>query len=515
VYVVTGNRNQIAPQNDITMPWQKVWGAYILAFVAVTVATLLNLLLHNYFDLGNLIFLYLISVTIIAFSGRIGPSMFASILSVMAYGLVFLPSFSNFSSRDFGYLASLIVMILLTQLIVYLIVITRRQTITAQHAERQTAALNKLSRQLASARGVDKLLSIGVTFIGDSFNSDIVALLPEGNDLKVRATSSPNLTMDEKEMSVARWVYDLGQNAGVGTDTLPMASALYIPLLASQGAIGVLRIKRNTTNKLFSPEQLDLLETCANQIALAIDVDRLQEQSKISELKQEIAHTRNALLQTVSKDLRAPLEAIMLSANTQMQLSRELNPENIVRIAQNIHTEAEHLNSIINNLLQITYLESEAIELHKSYGSIKDLITNVLQSSRVKIGSTPVYIKLDKDLPDVPFDQKLLEGVIINLLDNAIKFAPPDKPIEIFAVLSNDKERVIISIEDYGPGIVEDEINLLFDKFYRGRSLTTERGLGLGLAICRIIVEAHGGKIWAENREGGGSAFRFTLSVRM
>lgn len=515
IYIMTGNRDDITPVNKISSTWKQQWGIYFIALGVVSVATAINLFLKTYLDLSNLIIIYLVAVSIIALSGRMWPAIFASILSVIAYGAFFLPSLENFSARALGYLSSLIFMIILTQLIVYLTVVTRRQTLAAQNAEKQAAALHKLSKQLAGARGVDKLLGIGVSFIAQAFNSEVMALLPDQAELVVRASTGIDHGIDEKDQSVARWVYDLGQIAGLGTDTLPMSNAMYVPLQASKGVLGVLRIQPNMPDILFSPEQMDFLETCANQIALSIEVDRLQEQSKVSELKQEIDHTRNALLQSVSQDLRAPLSAIMLSATTQMQLARELTPENTILLGQNVYTEAEHLSRLINNLLQITYLESDAIKLQKNYASIKDLINKVLRSSRVKIGRTPIYIKIEPDIPDIPFDSTLLEGVLMNLLDNATKFAPADKPIEIYASLISNQQKVLISIEDHGPGIIDDEGNLLFEKFYRGRMLTTERGLGLGLTICRMIIEAHGGKIWAENRSEGGAVFRFTLPVEM
>jgi len=303
----------------------------------------------------------------------------------------------------------------------------------------------------------------------------------------------------------------LGQIAGLGTDTLPFSKAIYVPLLASQGTMGVLRVCPKNQENLLTPEQMHFLETCANQIALTIEVDHLQEKNKQTEFEKEIDHTRSVLLQSVSQDLRAPLASIMLSASTQMQLAKDLDSERITQIGQTIYSEAEQLSRLINNLLQITYLEKESIKLQKKPSSLKDLIGNVLKASREKLGKIPVYIKIPLEIPEIPYDNTLLEEVMFNLLDNAIKFAPEDKPIEIYADM--DKDKVIVSIEDHGPGIVDDEVNKLFEKFYRGRMLTTKRGLGLGLAICRIIIEAHGGNIWAENREGGGAAFKFSLPL--
>ncbi len=484
---------------------------YLLGVGIVMAISALNAVLTHFLNLQISILLYLIGVTVISLFGRVGPSIVTSILSVAAYGAFFLPTLYKFSTTDLGYLYSLVIMILLTQVISHLTIVARRQAIAAISAVKQTAALNNLSRQLASTRGVDKLLATGLSYISKALNSDVMALLPEDGILTVKSSTTLDRKMSDKDLSVAQWVFDLGQVAGLGTDTLPYTDALYVPLLASRATMGVICLRPLNKNILFGPEQMNFLETCANQIALTIEVDYFQDKKKQMEMEQEIDHTRNVLLQSVSQDLRAPLAAIMLTANTQMQLSKQLDPSAIIRYGEEIYAEAEQLSRLINNLLQITYLESSVIKLQKIPGSIKDLITKVLKTSRAKIGKTPIYVKIPIDIPEVPFDRTLLEGVLINLIDNALKFAPSDKPVEIFAIMSEDRTEVIVSIEDHGPGIVQDEVNLLFEKFYRGRMISTEHGLGLGLAICRLIIEAHGGKIWAENRSGGGAAFKFSL----
>jgi two-component system sensor histidine kinase KdpD len=511
VYIMTGNEDPVERPQINRSSSSMLLRIYLITLGIVALCTIMNLALYRFVDRSSLIVIYLVGVTVVALFGKVGPSFFASILSVIVYGVFFLSNSYKLSAIDLGYLGTLAVMILLTQIISHLTIQTRWQAIAARSAERRAAALHKLSRKLASTRGVDKLLNIGVHYVADVFDSEVMALLPENQILKIRTSSSGEELLNVKEQSVAQWVYDLGQIAGLGTDTLPFSEAMYIPLLASQGTMGVLRIHPKHPDILFTPEQMNFLETCANQIALTIEVDRLQEKKKQSELEKEIDHARNVLLQSVSQDLRAPLASIMLSASTQMQLSNELNSEHIKKLGQNVYNESEQLSRLINNLLQITYLESDSIKLEKQFSSLKDLVGRVLTTSREKIGKTPVYINIPAVIPNIPFDPTLLEAVLLNLIDNAVKFAPGDKPIEIYATIN--KDMVIVSIEDSGPGISADEVHKLFEKFYRGRLLTTERGLGLGLAICRIIIEAHGGKIWAENRDQGGAAFRFSLPL--
>jgi len=513
VHIITNTNDDAKPPTKPTSasPPKNIipWKLYGISLAIVAATTFIDLLLSPYIHTSNLIMVYLLGVTIVALFGRVGPSILASVLSVFLYGIFFTPPLQVFSLSDAQYIFTLVVMLLVTQVISQLTILLRRQAQAARHAEQRTAVLHTLSRQLASTRGVDKLLETTVRYIGDYFNSEIILLLSDNNHLKVRARYKSEQILNEKELSIAQWVYDLEQVAGRGTDTLPFSDGIYVPLLASQGAIGVMRLHPAEQNHFFSPEQMHLLEACANQIAIAIEVDRLQDQAKKSEVETEADKARNALLQAVSHDLRTPLIAIMGSASTQIELADELEPRAIKKLGHEIYLEADQLSRLINNLLQITYLESDEIKLQKQSHSLSDVITFVVNSSSKRLRKKSVNIKLPDNLPKIPFDATLIQEVFINLIDNAVKFTPTEIPIDISAIVENDQ--VIVSIEDHGPGIVPDEVGQLFEKFYRGRLLTTERGLGLGLAICRSIIKAHGGEIWAENRSDGGAIFRFTL----
>lgn len=454
---------------------------------------------------------YLLAVTIVALFDRMGPSFVASVVSVLAYDFFFIPPFYSFAVADIQSVFTLLVMLLVTQVISHLTILTRRQAEAAQISEQRIATLHSLSRRLASARGVDKLLDIAVRYISEVFSSDVLALLPEEGRLVVRAKYGAEEVLNAKEQGVAQWVYELGQVAGLGTDTLPYSDAIYVPLLASKETIGVLRVHPLQPKRLFTPERMHLLEASANQIALALEVDRLQDQAQKTELKTETDRVRSALLQSVSHDLRTPIVAIMGFASTLIEMVRELSTQEVIKLGNDIYFESEQLSRLINNLLQITYLEAETVKLQKKLYPLDDVINLVLNTSIKKLVNKPVEVHLPAKLPKIPFDRVFIQEVLINLLDNAIKFTPPETLIEISAVVEKDK--VIISIADRGPGIVPDEVNKLFEKFYRGRLLTTERGIGLGLAICRSIVTAHGGEIWAENRPGGGAIFRFSLPI--
>lgn len=489
------------------------WTAYLISLGIVSLATIIAIIFAPYLQATNIILMYIVAVTIVALLGHTGPSIVASIFSVIAYAYFFISKQHNFSFANSQDLFTLFVMLLVTQIVSQLTLIMKRQTIAAQLAEARTSTLHSLSRQLASARGVDKLIDIAASYMASVFNSDVLVLLAVDDRLEVRSGYGAKLTLTAKDFSVAQWVYDLGQVAGLGTDTLPFSDAIYIPLLSSQKPIGVLRIKPKNSGTLFTPEQTHLLEACANQIALAIEVDRLHEQHKQLELENKTDRIRAALLESVSHDIRTPLVAAMGSANTLMELGGDLDKTQIKKLSKHINIELDQLNRLIHNFLQISYLEDKSVKLQKEFYHLHDVVESALKTSYTKLGKKHIHINLPDDFPKIPLDKTLIEEVFVNLIDNSTKFTPPQSPIEISACIDN--QYVVISVEDNGPGIMPDEVNKLFEKFYRGRMLTTERGLGLGLSICRGIVNAHGGKIWAENRKEGGAAFRFTLPLSL
>ncbi len=509
VYIITSQKTPL-PKSDKPVSGQQVpLTTYGGAVAGVGLATGIDFLLHPYFHESNLIMVYFLAVTLVSLFGKVGPSVLASVLSVCAYAVFFMTPTLSFSNVQ--YIFTLLVMLLVTQVISHLTILTRRQAEAANASEHRTATLHSLSQQLASTRGVDKLLHIAVQYISDVFNSEVLALLSENGHLEIRARYKTEETLNAKEIGVAQWVYDLGQVAGLGTDTLPFSDSIYVPLITTQGTIGVLRLHPFQKNTLFTPEQMHLLEGCSNQVALALEVDRLQEKTKESEFKTETDRVRSSLLQAVSHNMRAPLISVMGAASTLIEMNKELPPQMILKLGNAIYTEAEQVSHLINNLLQITYLESEDVKLKKQPGSLADELNLVLKTLGKRLGKKPIKLHFPAKLPPVPFDKVLIGEVFNCLIDNAIKYTLPTSPLDISADVKDNE--VIVSVEDRGPGIVPDEINKLFEKFYRGRMLATERGLGLGLAICQHIILAHGGKIWAENRKDSGAAFRFTLPL--
>lgn len=510
VYVMTGERQAKSDKKKYVKATTS-WRDYALSLAIVVLTTAVDFSLFPYVNASSLAMVYLLGMTSIALIGHFFPTLVGTILSILAYQFFFYPPYYSFSFENRESFFTLLVLLIVSQVISQLTLMIRHQTKAVRQTEYQTTALYTLSRRLSSLRGVDKLLDAGIQYISAIFDCKIIALMPEHKRLIIRARYKTNEELDAKEMGIAQWVFEIGQKAGLGTDSLSFSDALYVPLLGSQEAIGVLRIHPRKAEKLELPDNMNLLEACANQMALALEVDSLHDQKQVSKLQSEKDRARSALLKSISRDLRAPLLAILGAANTQIEMAKSMNTRSVRKVAKDIYFEAEQLNRLINNLLQITYLETKSVTLEKQLLSLNQTIKSIIKQSEKKLGKRSIALDLPANIPLVPFDNSLLQEVLLNLLDNAVKFTPADSPIEI--AVMKEKKQVVVSVKDCGPGIVTDEINKLFEKYYRGRMLTSERGLGLGLAICRIIIEAHGGKIWAENSKQGGAVFKFTLPI--
>ncbi len=251
VYIMTGEAREEphAPKNN--SPHLLPWKTYGIAMVVMTLATLFNVMLYPFIAASNLVMVYLLSLVVIARFGRIELSILSSMISVVVYDFFFVPPFYSLAVSGIEYIITLIVMLVVAQIISYLTILTRRQTESARLTQYQTTALYTLSRQLTNTRGVDKLVVLGVTYVADAFNCDVMALLPKKNHLETQCSYPSKQRLDSKERSIAQWVYEMGQSAGLGTDTLSFSKALYLPLLAAEGPIGVLRIQPRTQQLSF------------------------------------------------------------------------------------------------------------------------------------------------------------------------------------------------------------------------------------------------------------------------
>lgn len=498
------------------------WQGYLWAPAIVLASTGLTLLIDQG-DLGeaNLIMIYLLGVLAVALRGGRGPSVMATVLSVIAFNFFFVEPRYSFAVSDTRYLITFAVMLLVGLVVSTLMVRFRWQANAARTRERRTAALYALSRELANTRELVSLLYVAVQHIHAIFDSQVVVLLPVGDGriqpwgmisgwarlVATQQVFAPN----PSEQAVAQWVFDHHTLAGLGTHTLPSSEAVYLPLLGAQRTVGVLGVRPDDARRLRAPEQLHLLETFANQIALAIERAQLADEAQQAQIQIATERLRNSLLSSVSHDLRTPLATITGAASSLLTAAPTLEPNARHELAQAIYSEAERLSRLVSNLLEMTRLEAGIIQLQKEWQPIEELVGAALNRLDAQLNQRALSTQLAPDLPLIAIDGVLIEQVLINLIENVIKHTPAGSPIEISAIAHADG--VLISIADRGPGLPPGDEQRIFEKFYRSPSVGMSRGVGLGLTICKGIVEAHGGRIWAENRPGGGTVVRFSLPV--
>jgi two-component system, OmpR family, sensor histidine kinase KdpD len=388
----------------------------------------------------------------------------------------------------------------------------RQQTDAARRREQRSAALYALSRNLAAIPDLERLVSAAVHHVEEVFEMQAAILLPgiEGR-LAVRRGESTPAEIDEHDRGVAQWAFDHAQPAGLGTPTLPAARGLYLPLIASQGPVGILGVLPMREPPIVASGQLRLLETFANQIALAIERSSLAEQAEAARVRLESERLSETLLSSVSHDLRTPLAVITGAGSSLLATDVALDEGTRRELIETIVEECQRLNRLVGNLLEMTRLESGALRVRREWHSLEEVVGAALTRLKDRLAGREVSVRLPDDLPLVPLDDVLMEQVLFNLVENALKYTPAGTPLDIEARAG--KGRVIVDVADRGPGLPPGEENSIFEKFHRVRREGEPGGVGLGLTICRGIVQAHGGTIVAMNRPGGGALFRIELPV--
>jgi two-component system, OmpR family, sensor histidine kinase KdpD len=490
--------------------------AYAYAFAVGAGITLVDsALAARQFAVTNLVMLYLLGVIFAAAKLGRGPGVMLSFLSVAAFDFFFVAPTLSFSVTDTQYLLTFIVMLLTSLTISHLTSSLRREARIASQRERRTSAMYAMTRELAAALMTEQIIEIGTRHVAEIFQAKVAILLPDAVD-KVRqkvGEPQPDVTLETAriDLDIAQWVYDQQKPAGRGTETLPAAVALYLPLKAPMRTRGVLALATQREAELAVPEQRRMIETFAAQIALALERVHYVEIAQDALVNMESERLRNSLLSAISHDLRTPLTSIVGFASV---LEERAKGEASHELAQAIHEEALRMSGLVTNLLDMARLQAGAIRLNRQWSMLEETIGAALATSRRTLAGRSVQVRVPQNLPLLELDAVLMERLFANLLENAAKYTPPGTPVHISA--NEEGKFVRVFIDDEGPGVPSGAPNRLFDKFTRGEKESALPGIGLGLAICRAIVEAHGGQIGAENRvdaEGRvlGARFWFTL----
>jgi two-component system sensor histidine kinase KdpD len=477
---------------------------------AVAVATGISWVMFPFFELANLIMTYLLAIVVIAARYDRGPSVLAAVASVAAFDFFFVPPYLTFVVADTQYPLTFAVMLIVGLVISGLTARIRRQAEAGKQREQRTAALYAMSRELAQTGAVEDLVTIAARHIGEVFEAEVTASLADIDGQLQITRHEGVLPVEQDEVTLSRWALEHRQPAGLGTDRLASARSVYLPLIGHRGSLGVVSVRPRRRDIFKIPGSLHQLETFINQTALAVERAVLADEAQASQVRMETERLRNSLLSSVSHDLRTPLATITGAATTILESGSRLDQQTQHELLESIRDEADRLNRLVHNLLEMTRLESGALQLRRDWHSLEEVIGAALGRLAKSLGARRVTVSIPPDLALVSIDDVLIEQVFVNLLDNAIKYTPPDSAIRI--IVSATDRSVTAEVADHGPGLPKGQEARVFEKFYRAAS-DSRRGAGLGLAICRGVVAAHGGRIWAHNLPEGGVAFLFSLPL--
>ncbi len=466
-------------------------------------------------DEANIAMVFLLGVAFVAaWLGR-GPAIAASVVSVLVFDFCFIAPRFSFAVSDAQYVLTFVVMLVIGLLISTLTARVQQQLQLSRQQERRTAALFRLTRQLSELVGSEFLAQTAGRLLAEVFSGEVVIFLRSETGMELRFGQQTSIAAHPVNAVVAQWVAEHSQVAGALTDTLPNATALFVPLVGSRQTVGAIGVKPNDSGRFLDPEQRLLLETCGSLIALAIERDQSVLDAQHAQVKVKTEQLRSSLLSSVSHDLRTPLATMAGAATCLLDAESRLSEISRRELLQSVVDESRRLSRLVDNLLDMTQLESGSIHVKREWHVLEEIVGSALHHVREQLARHSISTQLPANLPMVHVDGVLFEQVFVNLLENAARYTPPESRIEITA--RENPAGVEIHVSDNGSGLPRGVESRLFEKFVRGESAVPDgrRGVGLGLAICRGIVQAHGGSINARNLATGGADFAISLPCHL
>lgn len=500
-------RERVPPRHAAPVTGSFAWRGYAAAVGACALVALLAAPLHGRFELTNIVMLFLLVVVGVGwFHGR-GPAVLAAFLGVALFDFFFVPPHMSFAVSDVQYLVTFGVMLVVALAIGQLTAGLKVQAAAATQREHRMRSLYDMSRDLSAALMASQVAEIGARFLAAEFRAKSSLL---AQDEHGRLVALPGGTA-EVDDAVAQWAFARGEAAGFGTDTLAASACMVLPLKAPMRLRGVLAVQP-AERRMLGPDQRQLLDTCASLLAISLERIHYIDVARKSTVQMESERLRNALLATISHDLRTPLAALVGLADTLIMTPPALAPVQ-GELAASIRESALRMNTMVGNLLDMARLEAGAVPLRREWQPLEEVVGSALAACAPALRERPVRVRLADDLPLLHLDAVLFERVLVNLLENAAKYTPAGSAIELGA--SAGASAVTIRIDDHGPGLPPGREEAMFDKFERGSKEDATPGVGLGLAISRAIVQAHDGTIRAENRLGaqGVDGVRFTIEL--
>lgn len=515
VYVIQGTAEteQQPVIQTVTREAGSSWWQYACGLAMVALVTALCRQFN--IEIVNIALLYQLPVTLSAFWWGRWPSYFTALCGVAAFDFLFVPPTLTFDVTDVRYLWSFFTFLIVAFVIGGRTELLRKEAAFARQRERSTRAVYEFSRAIAAVIDLQLITNGLVKQAAETVGRAIAVMLPDQTGkLSVRAEyypqkkqNTPPLREQLSEIAVAAWTFQHGEAAGRSTDTLPSANYLYIPLKTAENIVGVLAIQ--VEDHKIVPEEKRLIDAWAGLAAIAVERVSLAEQAREAALFVESDRLRTALFNSISHELRTPLASILGSVSTLLETEGIYSEAARRELLENIEEGAVRMERVVANLLDTARLESGMVQLKLDWCDTEDIIGTALQRLRDTTEQYTFEIKVAPELPIIKADCVLLEQVLINLIDNAMKYSSRGSSILITA--DYEGKWVTFSVSDTGVGIPEEDLVKVFDKFYRVRQPKHVSGTGLGLSICKGIIEAHGGRIWAERRPGGGTTISFQL----
>ena len=494
-------------------PGSPAWREHLRAVALIGGATALAAAARATLHVPDVEMLFLAGVMLTALTSGRGPSLLASALAVVCYDYFFVPPSYTLDINDARYLLTFAMMLGIGVVVSSLAQRVRDQHAAAVLRERRTDALYALSRALSAATDAAGVAAACVRAVTGAFGGEAVFLAAsEAEALEPLAAEPPGVTLTAGERSVAQWVLLHGRPAGRGTPIMSGgdddAPVVCSPLRTFGDVLAVVALRPGAGHRL-NTEQLELLEVLGRHGAVALDRIRLADEARRAALRASAEALRSSLLSSVSHDLRTPLAAIT-GAGTLLLEEEAIDPLLRRELTTTVVEEAERLERLVSNLLDMTRLDSGVVEPRREWVPVLEVVGSALARVERKLSGRPVATAVPDALPLLSIDPVLVEQLLVNLLENAARHTPPGTAVSVSA--AREGEAVVIEVADRGPGLPPGEEEQVFERFHRA-ARPGVRGSGLGLAISRAIAQAHGGRLTGANRPGGGAAFRLSLPV--
>ncbi|MGB7339975.1 MAG: ATP-binding protein [Phototrophicaceae bacterium] len=509
VYVISTSRDDLIASVMIKSSKAFAWRQYAKGIVIVALATLFGMLIDFLFALNptNLVMIYLLAIVIASFRYGYGVAALASFLSVVVFNVAFVPPRYTFRVEDAEYIVTFIGLGSVGLVTAYLAAQVRHLAVSAQNREQQTARLYAFSQDLAIATDMDDICKTLVSHTLQTIQSDIAIFLPHNQAITL-SQSTLGYQLNETEHAAARESYQKGLQSGKDTKSYPEAIGFYRPIRVAKQLLGVIGIQ---TNINLSIDQERLLDAFISQFALALEALQFAEKAQEAELLSAKETLQTTILNSVSHDLRTPLVSVKGALSSLLSDHDTLTHEMQRELLLGAYEEADRLNRLVGNLLEMSRLQSGTLYLKREPYAVQEVISVARTQLQSRLKERDVQVNIQEGLPLITVDLVLFAQVMVNLLDNAAKYSPEDMPILIDAFA--DDLGVHLTVADSGVGIPENEISKIFGKFYRASTSKRAGGSGLGLSIVQGIVDLHHATITVHNRLEGGTIFSLTIPL--